>query len=650
MKRQLTVAVLCLMGLGLAAKNYTITSPDGRLRAVVSDGVTYSVYCDNQLILKNCCASLNIRSDEPLMGRIRKAKSGRRHESVEATLYRQRHIEADCNTLTLTLDGKLSMELRAYNEGLAYRFATSDGKDYQVEDETAEFNFADDYTAYLPLTTNEQKPMAMAFQATYDVAPLTKGKDLLAFLPATVDCRVCKLTLMESDLESYPGMFVAACGGQLKAFFAPYPRTTDYYPWRKQLYVTSTESFIAKGKGARTFPWRIMAVSHDDREMPINNLVYLLASPNRTGDTSWIRPGKVAWDWWNDWGLQGVPFKAGINMDTYRYYIDFASRYGLEYVILDEGWYAPQSGDMLTTIPEIDLPALVAYGREKGVDLILWTVFNVLDDQLDEACQKYSRMGIKGFKVDFLDRDDQTAVEMAYRIAEKCAQHHLLLDYHGIYKPTGINRTYPNIVNFESVFGMEEAKWTPHDGKDMPLYDVTFPFIRMQTGFVDFTPGGMRNASKADFQPVYYNPMTMGTRCHQAAMYVIHDSPLTMLADSPTAYEREPEYTRFLAAIPTDWDETIIPQGKLGEYIVTARRRGNDWYVAGQTNWQGRDLELSLDFLGEGNYEATILTDGANANKAATDYMLTHRTVSRQNRLPLTLTSGGGFVAHLKKQ
>ena len=353
----------------------------------------------------------------------------------------------------------------------------------------------------------------------------------------------------------------------------------------------------------------------------------------------------MAWDWWNDWGITGVDFQAGINMDTYKYYIDFASAYGLDYIILDEGWYNPKSGDMLTTIDAIDLPELVRYGQSKNVRIILWTVFNVLDKDLEAACRKYADMGIAGFKVDFLDRDDQEGVDMIYRIADACARHHLMLDYHGIYKPTGINRTYPNIVNFESVFGMEEAKWTKHDEKDMPQYDVTFPFIRMQCGFVDFTPGGMRNATAKDFQPIYYNPLTMGTRCHQLAMYVIHDSPLTMLADNPTAYMAEPEYTKFVAGIPTVFDETRILDGKMGEYIVTARRKGSTWYIGGQTNWTGRDLTVDLSQLGlKAGAKAIVYRDGVNAERNGCDYKTEIRNVSGSDKITIHLASGGGFV------
>ncbi len=649
------VAVLCLAALPskAEAKTYTLTSPDGRLRAEVSDGqregITYSVYCDGQQLMHDNVAALIIEG-EGTPTRISSAKEGKLTQSVDAPFYRQAHVDAQCNTLTLTLTQGLSLEFRAYDQGLAYRFTSHRKGDFRIEDEKAVFSFTQDFTAYLPYTTNEERPLAMAFQATYGVAPLSQSKPLPAFMPATVDCGQCKLTLMEADLEAYPGMFLTAKGTSLEGLFAHYPRTTDYWPWRHQLYVTDTEPYIATSPSRRAFPWRVMAISHDDREMPLNDLVYLLASPNRIGDTSWVRPGKVAWDWWNDWGLEGVPFKAGINTETYKYYIDFASRHGLEYVILDEGWYTPKSGDMLTVVPDIDLPALTAYAQERGVGLILWTVFNVLDDQLEEACSTYAALGIRGFKVDFLDRDDQTAVEMAYRIAEACARHHLMLDYHGIYKPTGINRTFPNIVNFESVFGMEEAKWTPHEGQDMPAYDVTFPFIRMQTGFVDFTPGGMRNATRADFQPVYSNPMTMGTRCHQAAMYIVHDSPLTMLADSPTAYEKDSLFTAFISSLPTVFDETLVPLGRLGEYIVTARRHGGDWYVGGQTSWEERELTLPLGFLTEGVYEATLLTDGANASKVATDYRLEQRELTPSDSLTLSLAPGGGFAMRLTRK
>lgn len=658
MKKFLFLSVALLTTVHVCAtKPHRLLSPDKRIEIVIhaADEISYSVYADGIQLLRDNVLGLTVsgRGDLTRQTAVTSAKSKKVTETISAPFYRTPRFEETYNQLSLNLHNGLAIEFRAYNSGVAYRYVLSaPNGSYEVESERAEFNFPADGTSYLPYSTNPKKPMAMAFQATYERKPLSQQTaDNLAFLPATVDCRTAKVTLMESDLENYPGMFIRPDGTSLRGEFAHEPKSFDYYPWRQQKYVTDTEDYLVRVTAGRTFPWRIIAISHDDTEMPVNNLVYALAAPSRVEDISWIQPGLVAWDWWNDWGISGVDFEAGINTQTYQYYIDFAAKYHLPYIILDEGWYAPKSGDMLTTIHDIDLPHLVSYGLERGVRIILWTVFNVLDNQLEAACLKYADMGIAGFKVDFLDRDDAESVRMVYRIAEACARHHLLLDYHGIYKPTGINRTYPNIINFESCFGMEEAKWTKHDEKDMPLYDVTFPFIRMQCGFADFTPGGMRNATRADFQPIYSNPLTMGTRCHQMAMYIVQDSPLTMLADNPTAYEREPEYTALLASLPTTFDQTLIPQGKLAEYIVTARRKGADWYVGGQTNWNPRDLTLRFDFLQQGiSYDATLIQDGANAGKTGTDYVIRKLTIHADTTLNLHLAGGGGFVIILHRK
>ncbi len=645
--KNILLATLSLFAFSVQAKDYTLSSPDGNIRMMVSDDLHYDLYMNDVLLLENSRMELDIRGEQKKHG-IVSGKNIHISEQKYAYFYRKQSIVSEYNAIILKLNTKETVEVRAYNSGVAYRFTTSRKGDYIIDNEVATFAFHGNPTLYLAHTTRPEKPMEMGFQATYDVTPANSADSLLAFLPMVADFGTCKLTLMEANLDSYPGMFVSAKGNRLEGVFAHYPTVTYQEKWRKQEIVSERADFIAKDNGKRNFPWRIMALSTDDRQMPVNDLVYVLSDENRIGDTSWIKPGKVAWDWWADWGLEGVPFKSGINMETYKHHIDFAQRYGLQYIILDEGWYKPGDGDMLTTIPEIDLPELVRYGQERGVGIILWTVFKVLDNQLEEACSKYSKMGIKGFKVDFLDRDDQPATEMAYRIADACAKHHLVLDYHGIYKPTGMNRTYPNILNWESVFGMEEVKWTKRDAKDMPLYDVTFPFIRMQSGFVDFTPGGMRNATRKDYQPVYSNPMTMGTRAHQAAHYILHDSPLTMLADNPSAYEKEPEYTRFLANIPNEWEETRILQGRMGEFIVTARRHGNNWYVAGETNWNARDITLPLDFLEEGIYQLTLIADGINSDKMATDHTIEQRRVRNSDTLHLHMAGGGGFCMRIK--
>ena len=419
-------------------KKYALSSPDGKLKVEVTAGdkLSYQVMHENDTLLSHSDIGL-VLADGTTIGnnpQVTGIKRRNIRDNTKSPFYRFKEFITTCNELNLKLKGDFGITFRVYNEGVAYRFYTTQKTEVIIKDEMAEFNFNQDCTAYLPYTTNDKKPMAMAFQNVYDITPLSKAQPKPAFLPVTVDCGKAKLTILESDLESYPGMFVQSQGEKysLKGVFARYPAKTDFYPWRRQEYVTETTDFIARSKGARPYPWRVLAVTEKDTDMPVNNLVYALASPNRIGDTSWIKTGKVAWDWWNDWNLKGVPFKAGINMDTYKYYIDFAGRNGIEFIVLDEGWYAPKSGDMLTVVPELGLPELIAYGRKQGVEIILWTVFNVLDNQLEAACKKYSDMGIKGFKVDFLDRDDQTAVEMVYRIAEATARHKLTLDLHGI--------------------------------------------------------------------------------------------------------------------------------------------------------------------------------------------------------------------------
>ena len=658
--RTLGLAILSLLlfignaPLAAKVKNYTLSSPDGGLKVEIStgDGLSYRIMHENDTILSHSNIGL-VLADGTLVGKSSRVTRERRkkiEDKVESPFYRFKEFVAVCNELDLKLQGGFGVTFRAYNDGVAYRFYTTVTSEVTVKDEVAEFNFPQDYTAYLPYTTNDKQPMAMAFQNVYDITPLSKAQPKLAFLPVTVDCGSVKLTLLESDLEAYPGMFVQSQQGKygLKGVFAPYPDKTDFYPWRKQEYVTETTDFISRSRGSRSYPWRVLAITEKDTDMPVNNLVYALASSNRIGDTSWIKTGKVAWDWWNDWNLKGVPFKAGINMDTYKYYIDFASRNGLEFIVLDEGWYAPKSGDMLTVIPELDLPELIAYGKSKGVEIVLWTVFNVLDSQLEAACKKYADMGIKGFKVDFLDRDDQTAVEMVYRIAEMTARYKLTLDLHGIYKPTGINRTYPHIINFESVFGMEEVKWTDIKN-NMPLYDVTFPYIRMMAGPVDYTPGAMRNATKADWRAMYYTPASMGTRCHQLAAYIVHDSPFTMLCDAPTNYLNEQECVDFIASLPVEVDSTFIASGELGKYIVTVRKKDVNWYIGGMTNWDERDVQLDFSFLPEGvSYTAVLFKDGVNANKQAEDYRKETIRIDKDSRLTLHLASGGGFAMKLE--
>lgn len=655
----LFIAMVCLSA-KVTANQVTLKSPNGKLElSIYTNGqLAYSLKHNNRVLLDK--SPIGLVLDDRTLGNPAKVSRISRRFSVKEYIvspnYRFASFCVVYNEFNLKMKGNYGVVFRVYDDGIAYRFYTLGKQPLIIKDEIARMNFPENYDTYMAYSTVKpgKDQYAMAFQNIYTKATLKDVEtDNIAFLPITLDCgNDLKMTLLESDLESYPGMFVKGDGKScsLQGTFARYPAEMKSFPPRAMKRVVQRTDYIAKAEGARNYPWRIWAVTEKDTEMPVNNLVYALASPNRIGDCSWVKSGKVAWEWWNDWGISGVDFKAGINMDTYRHYIDFAAENGIEFVVLDEGWYNPKKGDMLTVVPELDLEELVRYGKSKGVDLILWTVFNVLDNQLEEACKKYSEMGISGFKVDFLDRDDQTAVEMAYRIAEVTAKYKLTLDLHGFYKPTGMNRTYPNIINFEAVFGMEEMKWSTVK-KDMMEYDVTMPYIRMMAGPVDYAPGAMRNASKKDFKDIYYNPMSQGTRCHQLAAYVVHDSPLTMLADNPTVYRKEQECTDFIVSLPNKGiEETRVLQGKLGEYVVIGRRVGTSWYVGGMTDWTSREVVLDFGFLDGGAYDVVLFRDGINADKQAQDYKKERFTVTASSNKKICMASGGGFAMSIVKK
>ncbi len=379
-----------------------------------------------------------------------------------------------------------------------------------------------------------------------------------------------------------------------------------------------------------------------DADLLTNQLVYQLAEPQEIADTHWIRPGKVAWDWWNANNLYGVDFRAGINTQTYKYYIDFASRMGLDYIILDEGWY--KLGDLLSVVPAMNVPELVEYGRQKHVRIILWVVWKTLEDQLEQALDQFQKWGVAGIKVDFMQRSDQWMVNYYWKIAAEAAKRKMLVDFHGAYKPSGLRRAYPNVITRESVMGLEHNKWSTDV---TPTHDLMLPFIRMVAGPMDYTPGAMNNAQPANFRVIFNRPMSMGTRAHQVAMYVVYESPLQMLADSPSQYLKELECARFIARIPTTWDDTIPLQAGVGQYVALARKHGNTWYLGAMTNEKARELNLDLSFLGGGKYSADILEDGINADHFGCDYRKVTRTVSKADTLKVRLAPGGGWAAIL---
>lgn len=653
MKKILVLVAALLPILAAAApKSFTLNSPNGRIVATIERGktITYSLAFDGKPVLDPSAVAMDLKDADDFNGKAKfqKAITASEDELIPTVAYKRAVVRNHYNALTLRYK-TFDLELRAYDTGLAYRFVSRLDKPVTVEDERAEFVFADDVkttVSYVRESTPEDNQWFNSFESRYAEHPVSAWhKNRLAFLPVAFQtasgARVC---ITESDLLNYPGMYLGADDGTaLEGVWAPYPKE-EVQGGHNQLQgiVKSREDFIAKVGANEAFPWRIVAVVPEDKDLLDNDLVFCLSRPAAQEDWSWVKPGKVAWDWWNAWNIYGVDFKAGINNDTYKYYIDFASQYGIEYVILDEGWAVNKQADLFQVVPEIDLQELVNYGKERNVGLVLWAGYAAIDKDMERVCQHYSEMGIKGFKVDFMDRDDQKVVDFYYRMAATAAKYHLFIDFHGAYKPTGLSRTYPNVLNYEGVYGLEQAKWD--NESDLVTNEVTIPFIRMVAGPMDYTQGAMKNANKNNFKAVYTEPMSQGTRCRQLAEYVIFEAPFNMLCDSPSNYLKEDECTQFIANVPTTWDETIVLDGKVGEYLVIARRKDFRWYIGAITNWEERDIKIDLSVLP--NFSAKsghIFRDGPNANRVAKDYVSETAQVMG-NQLKVHLAKGGGMV------
>ena len=626
----------------------------------VANDLTFSLSHDGTPIISASPISMTLANGEVLGAnpKVLKVLRATGDKKIESPLYKKAQVEDIYNEMTINFRGDYGVVFRLYDDGLAYRFTTKKKGEMIVADELAEYNFPGDYYTFAPYV-NSTKPtfeeqFSNSFENTYVNEPITKLNSerlmILPFLVVLEDGK--KLVITEADLEDYPGMFLnnATDKPTLKSVHAPYPKSQVQGGHNNlQMLVTERENFIAKTKGTRNFPWRVFVVSENDAQLADCDMVYRLASPNRLSDISWIKPGKVAWDWWNDWNIYGVDFRAGINNDTYKYYIDFAADNGIEYVILDEGWAVNGEADLLQVIPEINIPELVAYGKAKNVDIILWAGYHAFDRDMEEVVKHYADMGVKGFKIDFMDRDDQEVIDFLYRSAETCARYNMLADFHGICKPTGLQRTYPNVINYEGVNGLEQVKWSPRE-VDMVTYDVTIPFIRAIAGPMDYTQGAMRNANIHNYAPLNSDPISQGTRCRQLATYVIFESPLNMLCDNPSNYMREPECTEFIAGIPTVWDETVALDGKVGDYVAIARRKGDVWYVGTLTDWTPRAMDLDLSFLGDGNYQMELFKDGINADRAARDYKKEVIAVPANRQVTVNMAPGGGFAAKITKK
>ena len=640
------VPALLAAGNCAAQSSYDLRSPDNRieLRIRTARQLRYDVVLNGAGVLRDCPLSLDI--DHKKLGVEPKVLSAKEH-SVDQMLEPAVHqkfakIRENYKELRLEMDGGYAVVFRAYNEGTAYRFETAlPQAQVKVYGEEVHFNFPGVNTVvyfgqedsfyshnerhYVPMRTSEILP------------------EFIATLPAVAEAAEgAKLAIAEADAEDYPGMWLRGTGGPgLMATFPPYPlkevQTSD-----RDYKVVEAADYIAITSGTRTYPWRLVGITQRDGDLLTNELVWLLEKPSQVQDTSWIKPGMSTWDWWCAWNLYGVDFKAGINTATYKYYVDFAAKYGLPYVLLDDGWY--KLGNLLEVAPDLNMEELTAYAKQKNIGILLWASWKTLDDQLIPALDLFAKWGVKGVKVDFMQRSDQVMMNFLYRASRETAKRKMLIDFHGDQKPASMTRTWPNLIGAEGVRGMEWSKWS---WESEPKHNMTLPFTRMFLGPMDFTPGAMRNATRATFAPIGSQPMAMGTRCNQLAMYVVFDSPLGMMSDSPSNYLREQDALEFLTTVPTTWDDTKVLDAKMPEYALVARRNGKNWYFGAMSDWTARELVVDFSFLPEGTFSLDAFSDGVNADRNASDYKREKIQVTKATKLKIKLAPGGGWAARI---
>jgi alpha-glucosidase len=645
------LATLLFSVTAAAQSSYDLRSPDNRieLRIRTATQLRYDVVLNGAEVLRDCPLSLDVDHQKlGLAPKVLSAKNRTVNGLLEPVVHQKSaKIRENYNELRLEMADNYAVVFRAYNEGTAYRFETSlPQPQVKVYGEEVHFNFPGVNTLvyfgqedsfyshnerhYLPLHTSEILP------------------EFLASLPAVAAASGgVKLAIAEADAEDYPGLWLRGTGGPgliapgLVGAFPPYPlkevQTSD-----RDFRVTEAADYIAVTSGTRTYPWRLVGIAEKDGDLLTNQLVWLLEKPSQLQDTSWIKPGMSAWDWWGGWNLYGVDFKAGINTATYKYYVDFAAKYGLPYILLDEGWY--KLGNVLEVNPDLNMEELAAYAKQKNVGILLWVAWKTLDDQLIPALDLYAKWGVKGIKVDFMQRSDQLMMNYFYKVSREAAKRKMLVDFHGDQKPASMTRTWPNLIGAEGVRGMEWSKWS---WESEPKHNMTLPFTRMFLGPIDFTPGAMRNATKATFAPIQTQPMAMGTRCNQLAMYVVFDSPLGMMSDVPSNYLREPDALEFLSTVPTTWDDTKVLVAKMPEYALVLRSSGNSWYLGAMTDWTPRDLLVDFSFLPAGTFSLDAYSDGVNADRNASDYQRAKIQVTNATKLKIHLAPGGGWVGHV---
>ncbi len=652
--------MVVLFSLGIAsAQDLLLKSPDGKLNVKISlsETINWNVSLNGNVIIEKASISMNMGGNR-ILGASPKLRN-KSTESVQETLSVQvpnkdATIQNNFNQLALNFKGGYQLLFRAFNDGIAYQFIDKSSKTKKVVNEQLTMTFPTGSSSFFP----QEESMYSHNEREY----INKGISDFATgdfcsLPVLFDTKKAKVLFTESSLHNYPGMFLEKSDNTtMNATFPKYvlsaiPNEASS-PDRNQI-ITEEADYIAKINGKRSYPWRVFIISDDDRTFVESNLVTQLAKPSKIPNTDWIKPGQVAWDWYNANNIYGVDFEAGINDETYKYFIDFASKNGIEYVMLDEGW-TKSTTEILEDNEHIDVPELIKYAKSKNVEILLWVLWKPLYENPEKILSLYASWGAVGIKTDFMQRSDQYVVESYEKIAEIAAKYKLLVDYHGAFKPAGVERMWPNIINYEGVKGNENNKWS---SVITPEHNVTLPFVRMAAGPIDFTPGAMINMNKVDYEtgaanyaPLFTRPMAFGTRAHQVAMYVVFEAPVQMLCESPTIYYKEQETVDFITQIPTIWDETVVLEGAVSDYIIVARRNGDNWYLGAMTDWTARNFELDFLFLGEGEYEMQSYKDGINASRNAQDYKISSNTVNQNTKLKINLSSGGGYSAIITKK
>ena len=643
-----------------AKDTLTVSSPSERIRVAVwlDKDIKYEVRFDGKIIVAPSVMNMIASSGKPFFSELSKIKSAKlsaHHDTIVSPVGEKRkNIKDHYRLLNIQMKDPYALQVRVYDDGFAYRVITALSDSVIIQNEITEINFPGDPSVYIPLVNKREHVDAFhtSFEELYQLIaidqlqPDAKGYSPVLVIPS--DAKTPKIGIVESDLEDYPGMFVGRNShGGLKGIYAAYPAEEKLVEGEfPQMVVVRRADYIAKTKGRRSYPWRVFVIAPEDKELPSNDLVYRLASPNRLEKTDWIKPGNLTDEWITDVNLFNVPFRAGINTNSYLYYIDFAKRFGFDRIMMDAGW--SDNNDLFKINPAISMDSILAHSRKQGVKLGMWTLARTLDKQLDSALDRFQQWGIDFIMTDFIDRDDQKAVNFHFKIAEACAKRNIMVMFHGTYPAKGFDRTYPHAVAREGVMGSEYNIW----GNVLtPEHDVTLPFTRMLAGGFDYEPGLLNNATQKGTRPVAGVVTSPGTRSHQLAMFVVYDSPMQIFSGNPSEAYLEPAFMELLGSIPTTWDETIILDAKVGDYIVTARRKGNDWYVAGMGDWNTYDLEVEFDFLTIGsNYTATICMDGINADRYAADYALSNgQIINQRSSMKIHVAPGGGFLIKLER-